>query len=346
MKDSINNETTRKSAVKKQLQYEYEKKTAADSVLNMEKAKLEEVKYEQEISKQKMYTYSGIFGFALMLLVAGVSFNAYRQKQKANTVIALQKNIVEEKQKEILDSITYAQRIQSAILAKEGDIKKHLPESFLLYKPKDIVAGDFYFFETTATHLFYAAADCTGHGVPGALVSVVCSNALSRCVKEFNLTDPGKILDQARTLVLETFNKSGQDLKDGMDISLLSKEMSTGKYSWAGANNSLWIIRDNAVIEFKSNKQPIGFSENPMPFTTHTIETEKKDILLLYTDGYADQFGGDKGKKFKYKQLQQKLVSISDKSLQEQKEIIEQNFNEWKGNLEQVDDVCIIGVRI
>jgi tetratricopeptide (TPR) repeat protein len=346
MKDSINNESTRKTALKKQLQYEYEKKTAADSVLNMEKAKLEDVKYQQEISKQKMYTYSGIIGFALMLLVAGISFNAYRQKQKANTIIALQKSIVEEKQKEILDSITYAQRIQSAILAKETDIKKHLPESFLLYKPKDIVAGDFYFFETTSTHLFYAAADCTGHGVPGALVSVVCSNALSRCVKEFNLTEPGKILDKARELVLETFNKSGKDLKDGMDISFLAREIKSGKHTWAGANNSLWIIRDKNIIEFKSNKQAIGFNENALPFTTQEIEVLKGDLLFLYTDGYADQFGGDKGKKFKYKQLQQSLVAISHLPLDEQQIIIEKSFNEWKGNLEQVDDVCIIGIRI
>ncbi|MDQ3046998.1 MAG: tetratricopeptide repeat protein [Bacteroidota bacterium] len=346
MKDSISNETSRKASLKKQLQYEYEKKAAADSVLNLEKSKLEEVKHEQEISEQRMYTYSGTIGFALMMMVAGVSFRAYRQKQKANDIIALQKNIVEEKQKEILDSINYAQRIQSAILAKEEDIKKHLPESFLLYIPKDIVAGDFYFFETTSTHLFYAAADCTGHGVPGALVSVVCSNALSRCVKEFNLADPGKILDKASELVVETFNKSGKDLKDGMDISLLVKELSTSKYTWAGANNSLWIARENEMIEYKSNKQSIGSHENHQPFTSHEFDAKKGDTIYLYTDGYADQFGGEKGKKFKYKQLQQKLISIHALSMEEQKVVIQNNFNEWKGNLEQVDDVCIIGLKV
>jgi tetratricopeptide (TPR) repeat protein len=346
MKDSMEHESNKKSAIKKQLQYEYEKKTAADSVVNMEKTKLEEVKHQQEISKQRMYTYSGIIGFVLMLLIAVISFNAFRQKKNANTLIVHQKTVLEEKQKEILDSITYAQRIQNAILAKEGDIKNYFPDSFLFYKPKDIVAGDFYFFETTATHLFYAAADCTGHGVPGALVSVVCSNALSRCVKEFNLSDPGKILDKARELVLETFNKSGQDVKDGMDISLLVKDKSSGKYSWAGANNTLWIIRKHALTEIRSDKQPIGLSENPKPFSTHSLDVTKGDTIILYTDGYADQFGGSKGKKFKYKQLQEMLVTHSDLSMQEQKNILEKSFEEWKGPLEQVDDVCIIGVRI
>jgi serine phosphatase RsbU (regulator of sigma subunit)/Tfp pilus assembly protein PilF len=345
MRDSLNSESVKKGNLKKHLQYEYEKKAAADSVINHEKAKLEEVKYQQELSRQKLFASSGIIGALLMLLIAGISFRAYRQKQKAGNIIAHQKTIVEEKQKEILDSMNYAKRIQSAILAKEDEIRKFLPQSFLLYKPKDIVAGDFYFFESSPTHLFYAAADCTGHGVPGALMSVVCSNALTRCVKEFNLSDPGKILDQARILVMETFLKSGEDVKDGMDISLVVKDLRTGKFSWAGANNSLWIFSGKEMIEIKANKQPIGFTENPVAFTTHFLELKAGDMVYLYTDGYADQFGGTKGKKYKYRQLQQLLISLSHRDPSEQKEELDNHFEEWKGPLEQVDDVCIIGIR-
>jgi|GEM_PF-4904979 len=256
-----------------------------------------------------------------------------------------QRELVEEKQKEIIDSITYAKHIQNAILAKEEDILKHFPESFLLYLPKDIVAGDFYFFESTATHVFYAAADCTGHGVPGALVSVVCSNALSRCVKEFGLTRPGEILDKARELVLDTFRKSGQDVKDGMDISLLVKDLQTDTYSWAGANNPLWIIHSKGFTEIKPNKQSIGMNEDPKPFLSHPLKIEKGEFLYLFTDGFADQFGGDKGKKFKYRQLLELLLKIKDEPAATQKQTLAKVFSDWKGRLEQIDDVCIIGIR-
>lgn len=258
-----------------------------------------------------------------------------------------QRELVEEKQKEIIDSINYAKRIQSALLAKEEDIKACFPESFLLYLPKDIVAGDFYFYETTPTHAFYAAADCTGHGVPGALVSVVCANALSRCVKEFGLAAPGAILDKARELVKETLKKSGQDVKDGMDISLLVKDLRNDTFSWAGANNPLWMIKKDAtrITETRPDKQPIGFSEQDEPFNTHAVPAQKGDLIYLFTDGYADQFGGEKGKKFKYRQLAEKLLEIRDQPMPEQQRILEECFKRWKGNLEQIDDVCIVGIR-
>jgi serine phosphatase RsbU (regulator of sigma subunit) len=259
-----------------------------------------------------------------------------------------QRELVEEKQKEIIDSINYAKRIQSAIMAKEEDIRQFFPESFLLYEPKDIVAGDFYFFESTATHVFYAAADCTGHGVPGALVSVVCANALSRCVKEFGLTMPGEILDKAKELVKETLKKSGQDVKDGMDISLLVKDLRDNTFYWAGANNPLWIIKKDAtrLMEIKPDKQPIGISESTDAFTTHALTLQKGDQVYLFTDGYADQFGGEKGKKFKYRQLYEKLLEIQERSPKEQQQILENCFHNWKGNLEQIDDVCIIGIKV
>ncbi len=264
---------------------------------------------------------------------------------------------VEEKQKEITDSINYAKRIQEAILPSRDFIKTHLPDSFLYYQPKDIVAGDFYWADKIGDTFLIAAADCTGHGVPGALVSVVCSNALNRSVKEFKEIEPGKILDKTRELVLESFSKNGGDIKDGMDISLLS--IKENEVKWAGANNPLWYITSSVItpgresgvenkelIEIKANKQPIGKTDNPSPFTTHSLNLNKGDILYLFTDGYADQFGGPKGKKFKYKQFEDLLVTSNKLPLNEQCSLISKELNNWKSGLEQVDDICVIGIRL
>lgn len=319
--------------------------------------KIQTLESEKNLRSKEFITWGLIISSVFFLIVIVLSVNRYRIKQKSyvelneyKNQLVIQKEKIEENQKEIIDSINYAKRIQSAIMAKEEDILHHFPESFLFYKPKNIVAGDFYFFETTDTHIFYAAADCTGHGVPGALMSVVCSNSLTRCVKEFGLTDPGKILDMTRELVLDTLKKSGKELKDGMDISFVTIEKNNNTdvatIKWAGANNPLWYVSDKKLIEINANKQSIGYIENPMPFTTHTIELKKEDIIYLFTDGYADQFGGPKGKKFKYKQLKEKLVALVSDSLIEQKNILEHEFHLWKGDLEQVDDICIIGVRI
>ena len=257
-----------------------------------------------------------------------------------------QKQIIEEHRKELLDSITYAKRLQDAILPPLTEVQKNLPESFILYKPKDIVAGDFYWAEKVGEKFFIAAADSTGHGVPGAMVSVVCSNALNRTIKEFNLTDTGKILDKARELVLETFEKSSKEVKDGMDISLLCIDKKSNKIFWSGANNPLWFVENGELKEIKADKQPIGKTDDPKPFTTHEIKFKEYVTFYLFTDGLADQFGGPKGKKFKYKQFEEILISIHDKTMQEQSEVINKQFEDWKGELEQVDDVCLLGIKI
>lgn len=260
---------------------------------------------------------------------------------------------LEEQHNEILDSINYAKRIQSAILPPIKVIKEHLQDSFVLYKPKDVVAGDFYWLESFAvatdskgdkTGVLFAAADCTGHGVPGAMVSVVCNNGLNRSVREYGLTEPGDILDKTREIVIQEFEKSEEEVKDGMDIALCSLEGRTLKY--AGAHNPLWIIRNNEVIEIKANKQPIGQFENQLPYTTHTVELFEGDTIYLFSDGYVDQFGGEKGKKFKSKAFKALLLSVQEKTLEEQKILIDEAFEAWKGKLEQIDDVCVIGVRV
>jgi serine phosphatase RsbU (regulator of sigma subunit) len=300
------------------------------------------------------------------LVITFIFWNVSFRKEVKLRLVAEEKlketlNEVEEKQKEITDSINYAKRIQEAILPSREFIKTYLPDSFLYYQPKDIVAGDFYWAEKIGETFYIAAADCTGHGVPGALVSVVCCNALNRSVKEFQETEPGRILDKTRDLVLESFSKSGGDIKDGMDISLLS--IKGNEVKWAGANNPLWYIMSSVsssatlsgvegqvenkeLIEIKADKQPIGKTDNPVPFTTHILNLSSGTTLYLFTDGYADQFGGPRGKKFKYKQFENLLVEYSSKSLDEQSSLISKGLNDWKGALEQVDDICVIGIRL
>jgi ligand-binding sensor domain-containing protein/serine phosphatase RsbU (regulator of sigma subunit) len=272
--------------------------------------------------------------------------------KKRTEEVVMQKEVVEEKNKEILDSINYAKRLQEAILPPLKLVQKHLEQSFITYIPKDIVAGDFYWFETKGDLLFFAAADCTGHGVPGAMVSVVCSNALNRTVKEFGITESGKILDKVRELVVETFEKSESDVMDGMDISICVLNKKEMELCWSGANNPLWIIRktkDSALPEFievKPDKQPIGKTEHSKPFTTHKIKLQTNDCIYVFTDGYVDQFGGEGGKKYKSANFKNFLLSIQDKNLAEQGNLINKNFDNWRGKLEQIDDVCVIGVKI
>ena len=372
LRDSIFNEENTKKTVQMQMQFGFDKKMAADSIANAKAQELKEVeiaKQRAEIKVKKNQQYALFGGLFLVLVFAGFMYNRFTVTRKQKQIIELQKHeveqqkeIVEEKNKEITDSIQYAKRIQNAILPPIKLVKEHLPQSFIVYKPKDIVAGDFYWMESlSAVHssqfsvhselstenselILFAACDCTGHGVPGAMVSVVCNNGLNRSVREHGITDPGKILDKTREIVIQEFEKSDDVVKDGMDISICTLQGNTLK--WAGANNPLWIIRNNEFIEYKPNKQHIGKIENPKPFITHTIELMKDDTLYIFTDGYQDQFGGQNGKKFKSSKLKELLISIQDKNMDEQQEIINQTFELWKGNSQQIDDVCIIGVRI
>ena len=281
-----------------------------------------------------MFYLMNIGASSVIVFMSSLYFLKEQVKQRSKIRELL--DITEEKKQEITASITYAKRIQGAILPPKHLISNSLPNSFILYKPKDIVAGDFYWMQKVDKTVYFAAADCTGHGVPGALVSVICNSALNRSVREFRLSDPGLILDKARELVLEEFEKSEEEVMDGMDIAL----------KYAGANNPLWLIRNNEVIETKANKQPIGKFDNPSPFTTHTIQLAKDDCCYIFSDGFVDQFGGEKGKKFKPKRFRELLLSVQDKSMDVQKQLLNEAFEDWRGDLEQVDDVCVIGVKV
>jgi serine phosphatase RsbU (regulator of sigma subunit) len=348
-RDKLNSDDVRKAAINEKFQSEYEKQKAVDKAEHEKQTVLANA----EKKKQNIIIISVIVALLLLFLITLIIFRSLKLVKKQKVIIEIknretveQKHLVEEKQKEIIESITYAKRLQEAILPPQEFINKYVPDNFILYKPKDLVAGDFYWAERINDLFFIAAADSTGHGVPGAMVSVVCSNALNRTIKEFGLTETGKILDKTRELVLETFEKSTSEVKDGMDISLLCINSKNKSIFWSGANNPLWYIQDNQLKEIKADKQPIGKTEYPKPFTSHKIEYVENTTFYLFTDGFADQFGGPNGKKFKYKQFSDLLLKHKDLSQLEQSNIINTVFTKWKGDLEQVDDVCVIGIKI
>ena len=307
-----------------------------------------------------------VSGIAVILILVGFSymmFNRYKLKKKANDQLAkynseilLQKAIIEEKNRDIMDSIKYAKRIQEAILPSNDILSNNLHDFFVFYKPKDIVSGDFYWaHQVGEKKLLFAAVDCTGHGVPGAFVSIVGFNGLNRAVKEFGLTQPAKILDELNILVDETFlsHGSSSNIKDGMDINLCYIDyMPDGcaQLEFAAANNPLWIFKKGETIEFeeiKADKQPIGAYADRRPFTNHSIKLNPGDCFYIFSDGYADQFGGENGKKYKYKKFREYLISINHLSMEEQKRSIKEEMDHWmQGEFEQVDDMCIIGVRV
>ena len=273
--------------------------------------------------------------------------------QERTTQVVHQKEIIESKNKDILDSILYAKRIQEAILPPAKYIKKFIPENFVVYKPKDIVAGDFYWMhineneeDNSISQVLIAACDCTGHGVPGALVSVVCHDALNRAVREFRLTKPSDILNKTREIVITQFEKSEKDVKDGMDISLCSIDFKNGKLEYSGANNPFLLIRNSEPTEIKADVQPIGKFIRMNPFTNHCVDIQKNDNVYLFTDGFGDQFGGPNGKKYKSARLKELLRKISGLPVADQRKNLLNEFENWRGEIEQIDDVCIIGLRV
>jgi len=347
----LKNQTGLERTFNKMLGIANDKRIINDSLQNqiaINKLKTEnQAKLELEATRR---TYL-LLGISISVIFALVALYSYYKKRKSNIIISKQKievdkahHLLTEKNQEILDSINYAKRIQSAILPPQKLLTEHMPNSFILYTPKDVVAGDFYWMEPSANGVYFAAADCTGHGVPGAMVSVICNGGLNRSVREFQLKEPGHILNKTRDLVIQEFEKSEEEVKDGMDIALCYLEGNT--LSYAGANNPLWIVRNGEVLETKANKQPIGKYDKNEPFSSHTFELQKGDTVYLFSDGYPDQFGGPKGKKYKSGKFKKFLISIQEHSIENQRELLAEEFESWRGNMEQIDDVCVIGVRI
>ena len=325
--------------------YEYEKELLSRKKDQEKKDALAQA----DLKRQKLTTWSVAGGGSLAVLLALVTLRGYRNKKRANQLLREQKNIIEERNKDITDSINYAKRIQQAVLREEEHVTKHLPEHFIFFEPKDIVSGDFYWGAEKKGYWYLAAVDCTGHGVPGAFMSMLGISFLNQIISEENgLLTPAEILNKLREKILQELRQTGKENenKDGMDISLIRLNLITGELQWAGANNPIYIVRNEELITVKPDKQPIGYFFNMQPFTNHEFKMEKGNRLYLFTDGYADQFGGPEGKKFKYAALKNLLVSLQMFDMSKQKELLRNVFENWKGKMEQVDDVCLIGVTI
>lgn len=332
-KDLLDSLENKKELARQFAKYEYEKQKVIDD----ERHKKEILKKETEEKQQKLITYTISGGLLLVIAFLFIIFRRLKITQQ-------QKLIIEEQKQDIVDSINYAQGIQSAILPTAETMQELLPDSFVLYLPKDIVAGDFYWVEKIGNTLLFAVADCTGHGVPGAMVSVVCHNALKRATRDHGLTEPAAILDKTREIVIEQFERSEKNTKDGMDIALCALEGNTLKFS--GANNPLLIIREGQQIFYKADRQPIGSFDSAKSFTETQIRLEHGDQLYLYSDGYADQFGGKDGKKMKSASFKRLLEEYSKLSVKDQEMALQKSFTEWKEGYDQVDDVCVMGMRI
>ena len=297
--------------------------------------------------------YLIIFTFFIFIIIRLSTKRIKDQNEKLEKIVEertaeveQQKSEIEHKNRDIVDSIIYAKRIQNTILPTKEKSERILNDYFVIYKPKDIVSGDFFWIDELDGKAYFSAIDCTGHGVPGAFVSIVGFNGIKRTVNEFKERQPSKILDKLTDIVVETFTSKDSHLKDGMDMALCSLDYKTLKLEFSGANNPLIIIRNGELIETKGNKQPIGDFEYRKPFTNHEVQLLKGDSIFVFTDGYADQFGGPKGKKYKMKNLKNLLIKVCNLPIKEQKIELEKEFNNWKGELEQLDDVCLIGLKI
>lgn len=359
-------------------------------------------KKEDELTKQKLLTETGqkeillqkaesgkktvmLYGVAavlgLLMILATMLYKSYKNKQRSHVQLEERNKKIEQayeiieknrdeialKNKDITDSINYAKRIQQAILPPMTEVKRLFPESFILYRPKAIVCGDFYWFQEKGNKILFAAVDCTGHGVPGAFMSLVGNSLLNQSVNEHHLETPAKILNEMNMGVTGTLRQTYEDstVRDGMDMALCAIEKDTLKMEFSGANNPVWIVRKKTdsepevgrktfanetheLLEIKGDKIPVGIflDEEMKTFTNHSIQLEKGDMIYVSSDGFADQFGGPKGKKFKYRNLQEKLFMISQEPAETQRDIMKNLLEEWRGNLEQVDDILIIGVRV
>jgi len=386
LRDSLRSNESIKQIANMQTKYETEKKEQALELKSFQ------LKNEKLVSKKAtLQLYYALIGLFLVVILIIIILKSYRQKQKANKLLKEQKDEITEKneelnqqneeitaqrdqiehQKEIVEeihheveqSIDYATRLQGAILPETKILEKYLSDFFVLFKPKDKVSGDFYWWAHVENHTIITAADSTGHGVPGAFMSMLGASFLREIVQKEYITHTGVILRKLRKEIIKALKQKGEvgEQKDGMDMAIISIDHETNICQFSGANNPLYIINPNrkewpqeaisfgeglSGAEIKPNKMPIAIYEKMDNFTTHEIQLEKGDQLYMFSDGYADQFGGPKGKKFKYKAFKRLLLENADKPMQEQKEILNQAFENWRGDLEQIDDVVVVGIKI
>ena len=336
-KDSLYNLETTRQITEIQEKYETDKKEKENQLLQADNTMYRSTRNYLLV----------ILGIALLGIIG--AYVAYKKIKSAKHLLEEQKELIEEKQKEILDSIHYAKRIQFALLASDTLLTNYLPEHFVLFKPKDVVSGDFYWACPSPEGFIYITADCTGHGVPGAFMSLLNISKLSQTINESKIYRCDHILNAIRSEIIKVLNPHGSsgESKDGMDAVVCKLDLKNMKLEYAAANNSFYIIRDNNLLVCKADKMSVGKGFNDsLPFSYNEIALLKGDIIYTFTDGFADQFGGPLGKKYKYKAFEEFLLSIHQKNLTTQKELLLQSFNTWKGDLEQVDDVCVLAVKV
>ena len=335
-RDSMYNLDSEKKMVATELNYNFDKEKSL-------------IKFQQEEkNKRNNVIITGVVILLLLLtIISFIIYKSYVAKNKAHKLISYQKHLVDEKQKEILDNITYAKRIQSSIIPTDEYITKYAKNNFVFYKPKDIVSGDFYWATDVNGKFYLATADCTGHGVSGSMMSMLNISSLNENVNHRGIIDTGEILNETRKDIIKALNPKGNEgVNDGMDCVLCAFDFDNKTLQYSAANNSFYIIRNNKVIVCKADKMPIGLGMKNDSFKTTDIQLHDGDIVYMFTDGFPDQFGGENNKKFNYKRFEELLLSICDRTMEEQKKVLSTTFDYWKGHYEQTDDVLVIGVKI
>ncbi|MDF2437759.1 MAG: rsbP [Bacteroidota bacterium] len=321
-----------------------------DSLMRYSEEKQKDMEHESELKQQRTLATLGVSGLLVAIIIASIMYRSYKKEKRSREIINRQKSLVDEKNKEIVDSINYARKIQQAIIPTNAEVRNIFPESFVILMPKDIVSGDFYWITEKEEFIFLAVADCTGHGVPGGFMSMLGTALLNEVINDKNIFEPSDILDLLKLKIVLALRQSDTTNvnKDGMDLAIIRIRKQTNEMTFAGANNSLYIFRRNERIELKGDKQPVGYSfhNTSKQFSQQTFQLQKNDVLYMFTDGYPDQFGGPLGKKFKYKAMEEALMKEHNKEMAEQRRDLIDMHNRWKGELEQVDDICIVGIRI
>lgn len=369
LRDSLYSMDQSREFLRKELEFNFAKKQEIDRLKQAKKSE----KAKLENSKQHTIIVYSSSALGIVSLLLGFSFWQFRLKNKskkdleiANTnlssknselieqskIIEAQSHTIQQKNQEITDSIRYAHKIQTAVLSTSDEFKRHFSDALVFFKPKDIISGDFYWVTEQNNYTIYVTADCTGHGVPGGFMSMLGVSMLNELITENQLHEPAEILNRLREKIILSLKQKGVagEQQDGMDMTLCVYNKETRIMSYAAANHVLYLTRKEdgltKLIEFKGDKYPVGiFGDELYSFNPYEIKIEPGDLIYTFTDGFADQFGGTRGKKYKYKQLKELLVKMHDLPLKIQEQKLNESFLQWKGDLEQVDDVCLIGVR-
>jgi serine phosphatase RsbU (regulator of sigma subunit) len=371
VRDSIYNIETSKELTKKQLNFEFSQQQQIQQLMQEKK----DAEAEKKIREQKLIRNGLFIGLSLVAMILFLVFRALKRKKESNLFlnkinvtlteqkfqlqrqhdqIEYQHKLIETKNREITDSIFYAKNIQTSLIPSTLDFEKYFEDSFILFKPKDIISGDFYWISDKEGKIIFVTADCTGHGVPGGFMSMLGISLLSEIINEYALTEPALVMSKLRKKVITSLKQKGVsgEHQDGMDLTLMVIDKKEQNLVYSAANHTFYIVRkndkgDHELKQFKGDKQPVGiYGEKLKPFSQSEIQLQKGDLVYTFSDGFADQFGGPNGKKFKYKQLQSVLLKIADLPLSEQKQHLDKTLLSWQGSMEQVDDITVIGIRI